>query len=199
MLTETNRGIFIKHVREDINYDYGDYSPNLKVLRFFEGHDWKNPQILIDFLPANRSKFQSVSNIIGNASEHGQYHIFGYCQLENCLIRCYAGKHENNRELNGRLLAEHFAQKTAKYILRNGDELLKTMNASLELFEPFGFKNASFYDFRKGSMVYVYELSFLIRTLFSWDNKPEDYEGEDDIVEKIQVLNIENEYFGKIE
>lgn len=200
MLTETQRGKLIKDIRDNVDFDYGDYSPDLKVVRYFEGHDWKTPQVLIEFLPANRNKFISVSNLIGSASNHGQYHEFGYCQMENCIIRCYAGKHENSRGMNGRLLAEHFAQQILNHILRNWGSFLYTMNASLEQFEPFSLRDASIWDAKKGTFNYIYELSFYIRTLFSWNDKPSDYDESegDDIMEHIEVLKIEDEYVGKI-
>lgn len=200
MLTETNRGNLIKDIKENVSFDYGDYEPDPTIARYFEGHDWKNPQILIEFLPANRNKFQSVSNLIGNASEHGEYHSFGYCQMEQCVIRCYAGKQHNDREVHGRLLVEHFANKCSQHILRNWNAFLSTMNASLELYEPFSVRDVTIYDPRKATFYYVYEISFYIRTLFTWTDKPEDVpEDVDDVImEHIEVLRLEDDYMGKI-
>jgi len=192
ILTETNRGNLIKDIRDAVDFDYGSYSPNPKVLRFFEGHDRKNPQVLIDFLPANRNKFMSISHLIGPGSPNFQYHRYGYCQPESCVIRCYAGKHQNDRALNGRLLVEHFVEQIRTHILKNWDHLLFTMNATLEDSEPFPLKDDSFYDQIKGTMVYIYEISFFILTQFRWNDIPDDYSGET-LVDAIGGINYPDE------
>lgn len=197
-LIETDRGRLIKSIKDDVDYTYGSWNPSPIIARYFEGHDWDNPQILIDFLPANRDKFKSMSNLIGQASPNFEYHQFGWCQLERCVIRCYAGKHENDRALNGRLLASHLADQTLTYILRNWDSLLSTMSAAIELYEPVASTDASIYISSRGSYVYIYEISFFIRTLFTWNDLPEETT-EEVIMEDIDVLKINDEYIGRID
>lgn len=197
MLTEIQRGELIKDIKDNVDFSYGSYDPILTIARYFEGHDWTNPQILIEFLPANRNKFMSVSHLTSPATPNSQYHNFGYCQIENVTIRCYAGK-KHNDSIHGRLIAESFAQKIKNHVLRNWNTLLRDMHASLEEYEPFSLRDVSIFDRTKGTMVYIYEFSFYLRTLFTWNNVPEDYE-EEDIAEDIDVLTINNYYCGKID
>jgi len=199
MLTETQRGLLIKDIKTNVDFSYDeDYDPNPQIVRYFEGHDWTNPQILVDFLPASRVKFFSISNMIAPATPLGQYHSFAHIQMEQCVIRCYAGKHQNNRNLNGRLLVESMAQKLRKHILRKWDSLLFDMCASIEKYEDMPLRDVSIFDRSRGTMVYIYELSFYIRTLFSWNNIPDDYDEEigEDIVERIQLLEGNEELIG---
>lgn len=199
MLTETNRGNLIKNIKNNVDFSYGLYKPSMNIIRYYEGHDWENPQILIDFLPANRNKFMSVSNLTSKASPNSEFHNYGYCQIEQVVIRCYAGKHQDSRAINGRLIAEHYASKCLDWILRNWNGVLASMNASLEEYEPFSLKDASIFDRSKGTFVYIYELTFYLRTLFSWNDKPSGEEGEEVIAEDIEVLTINNDYSGKID
>lgn len=194
MLSEVARGLLIKKTRELVDYTYESYDSGVKLLRYFEGHDWKNPLILFNFMPANRQKSQSVGNLIGEASPHGTYKEFGYCQPEQCTIRCYAGKHHDGRDLNGRLLAYHFAEKTLEFVLKIWDYLLFQYSASLDEADDIRIRDVSIYDERKGTQVYIYELSFNILTQFRWDNKPY---GEDDpeefLLNEIGSINYEEE------
>jgi len=189
LLTEEYRGKIIRWVRDQVDFTYGIWNPNPKVLRYFEGHDWTNPQVLIEYLPANRNKFLSMNNLIGPATDNFQYHEFGFCQMENCVIRCYAGKHENDRALNGRLLAEHLAEKMRLDVLRNWDLILRTMGAALEDAEFMPLRDVSIFDQMKGTMSYIYELSFFIRTQFRWDDKPDDFIDEGPLMNGIGGIN----------
>lgn len=170
----------IQMIREKVDFTYEGWDPAPKVLRYKEGHDWKNPQILVDYLPTGRMKNRSIGNVIGTATPLGAYHEFGYCQPELVTIRCYAGKHHKDRALNGRLLADHFAEKVANFVLKTWDFYLWKYGASVEEDESLTIIDASIYDGRKSSYVYIYEFSFYILTQMRWDDIPY---GEDDPTE----------------
>ena len=91
MLTEINRQGLIEDLQKNINFSYQDYNPEVNVFRSGEGFNRENPYILIEFLPANRKKFRSISDVIGNATPQGEYKQYGWCQIELCSIYCYCG------------------------------------------------------------------------------------------------------------
>jgi hypothetical protein len=66
------------------------------------------------------------------------------------------------------------------------------MNATLEDSEPIPLNDASFFDSRKGTTVYVYEFSFFILTQFNWNDIPDDYSGET-LVDEIGGINYPDE------
>lgn len=187
MLTEEYRGKIIHRVRDKVDFTYNGWDPNPKILRYFEGHDWKEPQILFKFLPANRIKFQSIGNLIGPATPNGQYKQFGYCQPELVTILCYAGQSHKDREIDGRLLAAHFAETLIEDVLKNWNTQLETMGATIEESQSVIPTDRSMYHKGTRSFTYVYELSFFILTQVRWDDKPSDYD-EDEGEELVNII-----------
>ncbi len=194
MLTEEYRGKIIRRIKEKVDFSYGDWDPEPKIARYNEGHNWTESQILIDFLPANRIKFPSLSSYVGPAEDcpNGQYHEFAYCQPELVTIRCYAGKRHNDMSLNGRLLADHFAGILWLDVVRNWNDQLKTMGASLDFDENISPRDVSIWHPGTRSFHYIYELSFFILTQLRWDDKPDDFAGEE-IIDAVGGINYPNE------
>ena len=70
-----------------IDFTYQTLNPQVKVYRYGEGFSRINPNVLIEYLPSNRKRFQSVSDVIGYAK--GDYYRYGYIRVELCTIHCY--------------------------------------------------------------------------------------------------------------
>lgn len=188
MLFETERGILIKDLSDNLVFEYEEYTPELKVRRYGEGFRTEHPYILVEFLPANRPKFRSISDVIGNATENGQYLQYGYCQLEQVTIYCYCSEYANANKINGRIFTEQIANTVRLWILRNWEKLLLSMNASFERAEDLNIiRDLSAYDPNQESFIYCYSTSFFLRTSVRWDKIPDVFEGEE-IVEEIGVF-----------
>lgn len=180
MLSETNRGVLIEDLHKNLLFEYQGYSPPLNVYRYGEGFQRDQPYILIDFMPANRAKFRSISDVIGNATPNGQYKQYGYCQIENCVIYCYCGEFPNDFGLNGRLFTEAMAITTLEWVQRNWETLLWKMYASFDRAEDmFAYFDQSFYDQDTGSQIYCYNINLYLRTQVRWDKIPKQFEGEE--------------------
>lgn len=178
MLTEVNRKDLIEDLHKNINFSYQDYNPEVNVNRSGEGFDRKNPYILVDFLPANRKKFQSISDIIGNATPKGEYKQYGYCQIELCSVYCYCGEYIKERSINGRIFTNELATKVLMYIMRNWESILWKMYASFDRSEDIVIRDVSTYDPDIGTMVYCYSIDLYLRTQFRWNKVPPDHTEE---------------------
>lgn len=187
MLTEKNRGDLIEDLNNNLSFTYEEYTPTVVVNRHGEGFRETHPYVLVGFLPANRPKFRSIGDVIGKATESGQYKQYGYCQIEEANIYCYCGEYHNQNDINGRLLTWHLADTVRLWILRNWEQLLWKMGASFDRSVDLNIiKDLSTYDPTTESMIYCYGLSFLLRTQVRWDKIPDTFEGED-IVEEIAL------------
>lgn len=175
MLTEINRKDLIEDLQKNINFSYGQYNPDINVFRSGEGFDRKNPYILVEFLPANRKKFRSISDVIGKATEHGQYKQYGYCQIELCSIYCYCGEFVKERSINGRIFTNELATNILKYIMRNWETVLWKMYASFDRSEDIVIRDVSTYNPETGTMVYCYSIDLYLRTQFRWDKIPPEH------------------------
>lgn len=174
MLTEAERAVLVDDIASDrLDFTLGDFVPDVKVYRFKEGFSKHRPLIMIEFLPANRSKFRSVANAIGIAQ--GRYVEYGYCQMEYCAFKCYCGEFHDGKELNGRILAEHILQVIRKHVLKNWGYVLKDMAATLDTNEEVAIRDVTTYERRFASKVYVYEMEIYLRTQFRWNRVPDDY------------------------
>ncbi|MEE9438991.1 MAG: hypothetical protein V3V14_08335 [Saprospiraceae bacterium] len=175
MLTEINRKDLIEDLHKNINFSYQQYNPDINVFRSGEGFDRKNPYILVEFLPANRKKFRSISDVIGKATEHGQYKQYGYCQIELCSIYCYCGEFVKERSINGRIFTNELAANILKYIMRNWESVLWKMYASFDRSEDIVIRDVSTYNPETGTMVYCYSIDLYLRTQFRWDKIPPEH------------------------
>ena len=172
MLNEEQRGQLIEDLQKNVHFSYQGYEPDVNVFRSGDGFDRENPYILVEFLPANRKKFQSISDVIGSASECGQYKQYGYCQIELCSIYCYCGEYPNERDLNGRLFTDHMAQTILKYVLRNWESLLWNMYASFDRSEDIIVRDVSTYNPETGTQIYCYSVDLYLRTQMRWNKIP---------------------------
>jgi hypothetical protein len=180
MLTEANRKDLIEDLQRNLRFDFQGYSPPLNVYRYGEGFDRNQPYILVEFLPSNRAKFRSISDIIGPATPLGEYKQYGYCQIENCIIYCYCGEFPKEFSLNGRFFTEAMATTTLRWVQRNWEQLLWKMYASWDRGEDmFAIYDESYYDPDTATQVYCYRISLYIRTQVRWDKIPERFAGEE--------------------
>ena len=189
MLTESERATLVDDINSDrLDFTYGDFEPEVKVYRFKEGFKKHRPLVLMEFLPANRSKFRSLSNAIG--VDVGKYVEYGYCQLEYCAFKCYCGEFHDNKALNGRLLAEYILQVIRKHVFKNWDYLLRDMAACIDKFEEVSIRDVTKYEVQQATKTVVYEMELYLRTQFRWRKTPDDYEPAP--IERIGVLYRES-------
>lgn len=191
MLTEEIRGIIVDRINS-LDFTYEGNDPQVKVYRYGEGFTRINPTILVQFLPANRKKFQSVSNVIGYAENGGNFYRYGYCQIELCSIHCYAQeKHEDATKtvvLNGRLICADMAEKCLADILKSWDGLLTDYNVTLDFGDMIPFiKDVSTYDPVTETRIYNYDIDVYLRTPFTWDKVPDGYDQDSDLADIIEV------------
>lgn len=188
MLTEEQREIIANFYQQQITWKYGDWEIDPLFIRSGAVKQKKRPCVIFDFHPTPRIKFRSISDAIGNATDQGEYKEYGFCQLEECSIRCYCfEKHNKSNLTNGRTLAEHMARLVAIATIRNLDGLLFQLNIAFDRIEDLGIPNdLSFFDPTTKSYFYIYEVKFMIRTHFRWNYIPQDYE-EDTLVESITI------------
>lgn len=187
MLTEQNRVDIIEDFQKNLHFKYMEFTPTVNIYRYGEGFEKKNPYILTEFLPAKRSRFKSISDVIGNATPNGQYKQYGYCQIELMSLYCYSGEFHDDNDLNGRLLTYALANTLLVYILRNLEQLLWKMYASFDRGEDINIKDNSYYDPNTASKIYCYSIDVYLRTQMRWDKIPNTFE-EEEILEKISVF-----------
>lgn len=175
MLTETERATLVDDIASDrLDFTFDTFVPEVEVYRYKEGFKRHMPTVLIDFLPASRSKFRSIGNAIG--IDKGKYAEYGLCQLEYVAIKCYCGEFHDNKKVSGRLLSEHILQVIRKHVLKNWGYLLVDMGACIDKQEEISIKDIGSYNRKYGTKVIVYELEMFLRTQFRWRKTPDDYE-----------------------
>ena len=188
MLTETEKARLIDDINENVTWTYGTFEPDVKVYRFGEGFKRKLPTVMIEFLPANRSKFRSVGNAIGIAT--GDYVEYGFCQLEYVAFKCYCGEFHDDKKISGRILAEHLLQQIRKHVLVKWNYILRNMGACIDKFEEFAIRDVTAYQRKYATKTLVYEMEIYLRTQFRWSVTPEDYVATP--IEKIGVYYKED-------
>ena len=185
MLKETERNTLVDRVNS-LDFTYQSKDPQVKVYRYGEGFSRTNPTVLVQFLPANRKRFQSVGDVIGKAK--GDYYQYGYCQVELCTIHVYCQeKHESADKttvINGRMLGEYIADVILSDILKVWENILFDFNATFDRKETVPIiRDLSIYDPVTETRIYNYDIDVYIRTRFVWDKVPDGYEETDDLAE----------------
>lgn len=194
MFNEDQREFIVEDAHKNLNFRYLEYSPPVNVLRFGESFDKQFPYVLIDFLPANRNKFRSISDFIGYATPAGQYAQYGFCQMEVINVYCYCGEFHNNFKLNGRKLTAHLADTVLRYVQKNWEIIFKNMYASIDRVETlWALKDSSYYDENTGSKIYCYSFDVYARTQMRWNKVPEAFDGEEEICEGISEISVKIE------
>jgi hypothetical protein len=189
MFSEEDREYFIEDMQKNINFSYQEYTPPVNVYRYGESFDKSTPYILIEFLPANRNKFRSISDYIGDATPAGQYKQYGFCQIEVINIYCYSGEFHDNFKLNGRRLTYHLAETTMLYVQKNWEQMFWKKYASLDRAETlYVIKDSSYYDDNTASKIYCYSFDVYARTQMRWNKIPESFDGEEEICEGISEV-----------
>ena len=180
MLTEEQREIFVNDFKQNVTWEYDDWEIDPKIIREGAVIDKKRPNIVFGFKPTSRRKFRSISDVVGNATEQGQYKEYGWCQLEQCTIRFYCNENHKNRAYNGRTIAEHMARLGMTRVIRNWDGMFIQLGLAFDRSEDIGIINDdSIFDPITKTYFYIYEISFMIRTHFRWNYIPDDYVEED--------------------
>jgi len=182
-----------KALVDDINgldFTYQGYDPQVKIYRNREGFSRVNPTILIQFLPANRKKFQSVGDVIGKAK--GDYYRYGYARVELCTIHCYCQeKHQTADKsvvMNGRELCEYIAEICQQRILKEWENILFDYYSSFDRRDTIPeLKDLSTYDPVTETMIYNYDIDIYLRIPFTWDKVPDGYDDTGDLAEFIEV------------
>lgn len=187
MLSIENEEYIIEDMQKNLNFSYLEYIPPVNVYRYGESFDKSLPYILIEFLPANRNKFRSISDIIGNATPKGAFKQYGFCQMEVVNIYCYCGEFHNDFQLNGRKLTYHLAETALRYVQKNWEQMLWRMYASFDRAETlYAIKDDSYYEKTTESKIYCYNFDVYIRTQMQWNKVPDSFE-EEEIVEKTNL------------
>lgn len=181
MLSEDNREYIIEDMHRNLNFKYQEYIPPVNIFRYGESFDKQVPYILIDFLPANRNKFRSISDYIGDASPAGQYKQYGFCQIEVITLYCYCGEFHNSFQLNGRKLTYHLAEIALSYVQRNWEQILWKMYASLDRVDTlYTIKDLSYFDETTASKIYCYSFDVYVRTQVRWNKVPPEFDIDND-------------------
>ena len=191
--SEIARGFCIADIKQNVDFEDSEgYDPDPKVFRHGEGFDKKHPYITMEFLPANRNRFQSTTySYAGRATPLGEYHEFAYCRMENLRIRCYAHEFHRSRAKAGRIVAEQMAIAVRDHILKNWCFFLPNFDAIWDENYGINLSDMSKYDGGKGSKIYVYTVDLMLRTNFRYNDIPPDY-GSEVPVENINVLDLNN-------
>ena len=117
-----------------LDFTYQTLDPQVKVYRSNEGFPKIHPSVLIGFLPSNRKRFQSISNVIGKAE--GDYYRYGYARIELCTIHCYCSEDHKTADkttaFNGRMLCEFIAEKCLERVLKVWENILFDYRASFD-------------------------------------------------------------------
>jgi len=191
-LTETQRNVLVDRVNS-LDFTYEGVDPQVKVYRHGEGFSRNNPTILVGFMPANRKKFQSISDVIDKAE--GDYYTYGFCHIELCTIHCYCQeKHQNADKsivINGRMLCNDMAEKVLSDVLKVWENILFDFYASFDRKETILIKDLSTYDPVTETRIYNYDIDVYLRTSFRWDKVPDDYDVEDDLAEIFELSEVE--------
>jgi hypothetical protein len=175
MLTEAERAVLVDDINSDrLDFEYDSWNPELGIYRFKEEFKKNLPYVMIEFLPANRSKFRSVGNAIG--INKGKYVEYGYCQLENVSFKAYCNEFHNSKTVLGRLLAENTLQVIRKHVLKNWNYLLRDMGACIDGAENITIRDVTAYNRTTATKIIVYEMDLYLRTQFRWRKTPDDYE-----------------------
>jgi len=188
---------------DDINgldFTYQNLDPQVKVYRYGDGFDRINPNILIQFLPSNRKRSQSVGDVIGLAQ--GDYYRYGYARVELCTIHVYCQEnHENALKtvtINGRMLGEFIAEKCLERVLKIWENILFDYKASFDRKDTVPvIKDLSMYDETVETQIYNYDIDVYLRIPFTWDKVPEGYDDEGDLakivsIEELKEINSNN-------
>ena len=188
MLKSTERDTIVDRVNS-LDFTYESFDPQVKVYRYGEGFSRINPTVLVQFLPANRKRFQSVGDVIGKAK--GDYYQYGYCQVELCTIHVYCQeKHESadkTTTINGRIIGEHISETILSDILKVWENILCDFNAAFDRKETVPIiRDLSTYDPVTETRIYNYDIDVYIRTRFVWDKVPDGYEETDDLAEILE-------------
>ncbi len=180
MLTEEQREIFVNDFKQNVTWEYNSWDIDPEIMREGATIKKKRPSIVMSFKPTSRMKFKSISDAIGNATDDGEYKEYGWCQLEQCVIRFYCNEHHKNRSYNGRTIAEYMARLGLTRVIRNWDGLFFQFGLAFDRQEELGvIDDVSVFDQRTKTWFYIFELSFMIRPHFRWNYIPDDYvEGE---------------------
>ena len=185
------RNALIDDINDNVDFTYQELDPQVKVYRYGEGFSRINPMVLIGFLPSNRKRFQSVSDVIGKAK--GDYYRYGFARVELCTIHCYCQeKHENALKtvtINGRELCEFMAEKCLERVLKEWENILFDYKSSFDMKDTIPIiKDLSVYDEITETRIYNYDIDLYLRIPFTWDKVPEGYDEEDDLV---KILSVE--------
>lgn len=202
MLTEEARAEITDAFYDNIDYSYNDFTPTARVWRMGEGFSKEDlPIVLIKFLPTSIRKFESVSDVIGWATEDKRYYNYGYCQVENCSVHCYSGAFHDDKALNGRLYASHLANEALKVILTGKlDTVLAKYGARRERDHNLTVKDASAFHREMQSHLYEYDVDFDVRTSLVWNRVPPEYEDGENYVKKMGLYfkSTNDEYTYKL-
>lgn len=176
-----------------LDFTYQSLDPQVKVYRYGEGFSIINPYIMIQFLPSNRKRFQSVGDIIGKAE--GDYYQYGYARVELCSIHVYCQEEHKNASktvtINGRNLCDFMAEKCQERMLKYWERILFDYNAAFDRKDTIPvIKDLSYYDEITETQIYNYDIDVYLRIPFTWDKVPEGYNEEDDLA-KIASLEVE--------
>lgn len=193
MFNEDQRDYIVEDMHKNLNFTFLEFSPPVNVYRYGESFDNKFPYVLIDFLPANRNKFRSISDNIGKATPAGQYIQYGFCQIEAINVYCYCGEFHDNFKLNGRKLTYHLTETVLKYVHKNWEQMFWKMYASFDRSETlFVIKDLSFYDDNTSSKVYCYSFDVYARTQMRWNKIPDSFVKEE-IIEGISEVSLKTQ------
>lgn len=188
-LLENQRAFFVDDLRT-VDFFYGGFDPQVEVYRWGEGFSQEHPFILVKFLPANRKKFQSLSDVIGIAS--GRFHEYGMCHIELVTISVYCNEYHRNDEdsvaINGRLLCDFIANQCLTRVLKDWERLLKNYGACFDRKDTIPvIKDLSGYDRETATMKYNYEFDIILRTQLRWNKVPDGYDENEDFAERANV------------
>jgi len=187
MLTEEEREILVNDFKQNVTWEYDSWDIDPVIMREGATIKKKRANIVISFKPTSRFKFASISDVIGNATDQGEYKNYGKCQLEQCVMRFYCNEHHRNRTYNGRTIAEYMARIGMNRVIREWDGLFFQFGLAFDRQEQLGvIDDVSLFDQKTKTWFYIFEISFMIRTHFRWNYIPDDYV-EDVIVESIGI------------
>ncbi|KKN01481.1 hypothetical protein LCGC14_1127330 [marine sediment metagenome] len=197
MLDSDLRNALIDDIKDNVDFTYQTLDPQVKVYRYGEGFSRINPSILIGFLPSNRKRFQSISDVIGYAK--GDYYRYGFARVELCTIHSYCQeKHETadkSTTINGRMLCEFIAEKCLERVLKEWENILSDYNSSFDRLDTIPIvRDLSLYDEVSETQIYNYDIDIYLRIPYTWDKVPDGYDEEGDLanilsVEELNELN----------
>jgi len=194
MFKEDEREFIIEDMHKNLSFRFYEYTPPVNVYRYGESFDKNLPYVLLEFLPANRNKFRSISDYIGDATPNGRYKQYGFCQMEVINVYCYCGEFHNNFKLNGRKLTAYLAETVMSYAQKNWEQMLWKMYASIDRAETlWALKDSSYYDNNTASKVYCYEFDVYARTQMRWNKIPSSYDGNEGIIEEISEVSLKTQ------